>query len=305
MNYNHLNYFYHVAKIQNLTKAASVLSISQPSLSAQIKTFEEQMGKSFFRKVGRNLELTEDGVVCLKYCEKIFTLTDELQIYLSGEKAVNKQMRFIIGITNQVAGPFTADLISSLKSKEFLDGSVTYVIKNENKESLIKKMEMGEIDLMLTNTATYVRNGKEIINREMPVALFMNEVLYKKIKQQLKAPHEIDVKKLIENTKLGMVIPSREFSLRHEMDFFLNQFSTKPNINFESDVLSSVEKAIMDGLGWGFMPEQYLKKEVSLKLVKKIKTKQKLWTHRMAVIVRNGIEQHGIVQTLKTALENL
>lgn len=304
MNYNHLNYFFHVAKLQNMTKAASVLRISQPSLSAQIKTFEGSIGKTLFQKVGRNIELTMEGQMCLKYCEKIFSLTDELQNYLSGE-VVSPQKKIIIGMTKQVAGPFAADLVSSLKDKNWSAHENAVIIKSESKENLLKKIEMGEVDLMLTNTATYSKGCVEIVNREMPVALFCNAETLKKIRKEFNYRNELDLKKLVSHKDFSMVIPSRDFNLRHEIDFFLNQFSVKPMVSFESDILSSVEKAIVDGLGWGFVPEQYFKGERAIRRVQKINTKQRLWKHRLCLVARAGFEKNDVVQALRVSIENL
>lgn len=304
MNYNHLNYFFHVAKLQNMTKAASVLRISQPSLSAQIKTFEGSIGKSLFQKVGRNIELTIEGQMCLRYCEKIFSLTDELQNYLSGE-VVSPQKKIIIGMTKQVAGPFAADLVSSLKDKNWTAQENAIVIKSESKENLLKKIELGEVDLMLTNTATYAKGCVEVVNREMPVGLFCNAETLKKIRKEFKYRNELDLKKLVSHKEFNMVIPSRDFNLRHEIDFFLNQFSVKPLVGFESDILSSVEKAIVDGLGWGFVPEQYFKDELTIRRVQKVHTKQRLWKHRLCLVARAGLENSEVVQALRTSIENL
>jgi LysR family transcriptional activator of nhaA len=304
MNYNHLNYFYHVARLQSISKAANHLRVSQPSLSSQIKTFEEQLNTKLIQKSGRNIELTSEGQIILKYCEKIFNLTNEMQDYLN-KGLVDEKINFKIGITNQVAGPFAADLIYSLKNKYTDKNKISYSIKNESKEELIKKIELGEIDMLLTNTAAYAKGCIEIVNREMPVSLFVESKAYAKMKKQMNFSSVLDIKKLIESKTFSMVIPSRLFSLRQETDFFLNQFSIKPNVIFESDILSSVEKAILDGLGWGFMPDQYLKKELSLNLVKKINTKQRLWNHRLCVVVKSGLENSEVVQQIKTQLEKL
>lgn len=55
LNYHYLNYFWHVAKIGNLTKAATELHISQSALSSQIKQLEESIGKQLFNRINRKL----------------------------------------------------------------------------------------------------------------------------------------------------------------------------------------------------------------------------------------------------------
>ena len=62
MNYNYLEYFSVLAKVEHYTLAAARLGISQPSLSSAIHNLETELGGvKLFEKVGRNIRLTEEG----------------------------------------------------------------------------------------------------------------------------------------------------------------------------------------------------------------------------------------------------
>ena len=78
LNFRHLLYFWQVAKVGHLTRAAEQLSVSQSALSAQIRQLEVQLGRPLFDRVGRRLTLTEFGVTVLDYAEAIFGLGREL-----------------------------------------------------------------------------------------------------------------------------------------------------------------------------------------------------------------------------------
>ena len=56
-----LRNFLEIARLGSMTKAASSLHISQPTLSVQMKSLEEVLGRKLFRKEGRNLVMTEEG----------------------------------------------------------------------------------------------------------------------------------------------------------------------------------------------------------------------------------------------------
>ncbi len=56
-----------------MTRAATLLHVSQSVLSTQIKRLEEQLGHALFNRVGRTLQLTEAGRMTLTYAESIFT----------------------------------------------------------------------------------------------------------------------------------------------------------------------------------------------------------------------------------------
>jgi hypothetical protein len=61
LNYNHLRYFWAVAREGNLTRTAAKLLVSQSALSIQIKKLEIQLGHDLFERTGRQLLLTEAG----------------------------------------------------------------------------------------------------------------------------------------------------------------------------------------------------------------------------------------------------
>jgi DNA-binding transcriptional LysR family regulator len=65
-----------VATEENLTRAAELLYVSQPSLSKQIKTLEKNLDILLNRE-NNKISLTENGKVFLQYCERILALCEE------------------------------------------------------------------------------------------------------------------------------------------------------------------------------------------------------------------------------------
>ena len=79
LNLNQLRVFYHAAKNLNYTAAAAELFITQPAVTAQMKAFEEFCKLKLFRKRGRNLFLTDEGLALYGYAEKIFNYEKEIE----------------------------------------------------------------------------------------------------------------------------------------------------------------------------------------------------------------------------------
>jgi len=61
INLNQLRVFYEAARTGSFTSAAKKLCITQPAVTAQIKTFEDQCNLKLFKKKGRSLYLSEEG----------------------------------------------------------------------------------------------------------------------------------------------------------------------------------------------------------------------------------------------------
>ena len=72
LNFNHLYYFHIIAKEGSLAKATSVLNVSQPTLSQQLRKFEDNIGRELFGRKGRSLELNQEGKYIFQHTTKIF-----------------------------------------------------------------------------------------------------------------------------------------------------------------------------------------------------------------------------------------
>ena len=74
-----LRYFLAVAKTENITRAAELLHISQPSLSRQMMDLETEIGKPLFLRGKRKLTLTQAGIFLRKRAEEIVALSEQTE----------------------------------------------------------------------------------------------------------------------------------------------------------------------------------------------------------------------------------
>lgn len=93
MNLYHLRYFVTLAHLEHYTKAAELLSITQPSLSHAISSLEKELGVKLFEKEGRNVVLTKCGQAFLEDVEQSLNVLDssvnKLQMTGSGEGRID------------------------------------------------------------------------------------------------------------------------------------------------------------------------------------------------------------------------
>lgn len=87
MNSTHLRYFQVLAELQHYGKASEILHTPQSNLSYAISALEEELDAKFFQKQGRNVILTPQGELFVKYADIILsTLSDAKRaIHLSME----------------------------------------------------------------------------------------------------------------------------------------------------------------------------------------------------------------------------
>ena len=58
-----LRYFLAVAREENMSRAAELLHVTQPTLSKAMKSLEDELGKKLFTRHSFSIALTEEGVL--------------------------------------------------------------------------------------------------------------------------------------------------------------------------------------------------------------------------------------------------
>lgn len=295
-NYNHLYYFYRVAALGGISSAAKELSISQPSLSAQIKTFEFYINKKLFEKSGRKIRLTKEGDKVYSYCTRMFEISNELESVLTTN---NKQLyieKFKIGISEQVERPFMADVLSPLlKNRKKRD--YHFLVLSEADNQMLNDLRSKTIDLFITNRPVLNDDVLQLIKIEMPVRLYISENL---IQSRRSLSHKKDLTKIFNST--GLILPTEDQKLRSEIDSFLYSKKIQSHINLESDAVSVIARAILDGAGTGFLPAPYMKAETKLGHVVALGPKEGYWKHQIIAYTRRELERNPYIEEFKQTL---
>jgi DNA-binding transcriptional LysR family regulator len=79
INFNQLRNFYHTAKNLSFTLAAKRLYITQPAVTAQVKSLENYCNLKLFKKKGRKIYLTDEGKTLYEYARKFFDYEKEIE----------------------------------------------------------------------------------------------------------------------------------------------------------------------------------------------------------------------------------
>lgn len=76
MEFRTLKYFLTVAREENITRAAALLHLTQPTLSRQLMQLEEELGVKLFRRSQHHIVLTEAGMLLRRRAQEIVELAD-------------------------------------------------------------------------------------------------------------------------------------------------------------------------------------------------------------------------------------
>ena len=156
-----LKYFAAVAEELNITKAAAILNISQPPLSAQIRKLEEELDTQLFIRGKRTLQLTESGQLLYRRAKEMIRLSEQAQAEI---RAMNSGITGTIslGLVEGDAPAMAARWISGFTAEY---PRIKFNIVDGNSDELTEKMRSGIISLAVI-TAPY----DQLLLNSFPVA---------------------------------------------------------------------------------------------------------------------------------------
>jgi LysR family transcriptional activator of nhaA len=143
-----------VAKEGSVKSASKKLHLTQPTISTQIKQLEEELGFAIFIRKHRKLELNRNGKFVLKKAEKLFGLADELLSSLPERGKIDRS-KIRIGAIQSLSNSFIYDFSLKLWANDSMHISIMQGHLND----LIKQMEKGELDIILSD-GPYSRSKK-------------------------------------------------------------------------------------------------------------------------------------------------
>lgn len=102
-----LRYYLTVAREENITRAAEILHITQPTLSRQMAELESELNTKLFERTNRKIVLTEAGMLLRRRAEELVSLAEktEMEFKNSGE-----ELSGLISIGSGVSAVVSANL---------------------------------------------------------------------------------------------------------------------------------------------------------------------------------------------------
>lgn len=138
-----LKYFLAVAKEGNITKAAEVLHVTQPTLSRQLMELEKEMGASLFVRGKRQITLTESGILFQQRVKEITFLFDKTERDLAEQKDLINGV-VSIGCVETVASAMMPEMIDHFSKQYPL---VQYELYSADGDDIREKLDHGNIDI--------------------------------------------------------------------------------------------------------------------------------------------------------------
>lgn len=137
-----LRYFLAVAREENMTRAAQLLHVTQPTLSKALRALEEELGKKLFTRHSFSIRLTDEGVLLRDRAEDLVTMADRIEReFVSLDDITGGDL--YLGLAESYQIGFLAREIRLLRQR-FPD--LRYFITSGDTEQVAEKLDKGLLD---------------------------------------------------------------------------------------------------------------------------------------------------------------
>jgi len=254
MNYNHLRYFWEVARDGNLTRTAARLNLSQSAVSVQIRKLEDRLGQPVFERRGRQLHLTEAGRIAVDYADTIFGAGQELLATLQRTASPRQVLR--VGALATLSRNFQIEFLRPLLGKP----EVELILRSGTSMELLLGLEALRLDVVLTNRS--------------PASDALTSFMVHPVSQQpvsiIGTAARINAGQSLKDLlgKNPIIVPTTDSPIRAGFDTLCERLDIRPVLAAEVDDMAMMRLLAREDIGLALLPPIVVKNELETGLLK-------------------------------------
>jgi LysR family transcriptional activator of nhaA len=292
LNYHHLHYFWVVAREGTIARACDQLHLTQPAISKQLRQLEHSFGEKLFKRVGRNLALTETGQEVFRYAEEIFSLGQELIETFEG-KPTRRPVRLSVGVADVLPKAITFRL---LEPALHLPEPVQLYCDERGLVELLTELARHRLDLVLSDSPMGPEANVRAYNHllgECSVSIIGSNVLARKFRRGF--PYSLD--------NAPLLLPTQKSMLRHSLDQWFDSRSIRPDLRGEFDDSALMKVFGQSGLGLLPVPTVVEKEACRQYRLQHVGRLDAVWERYYAISVERRL-RHPAVKAITEAAHN-
>lgn len=140
-----LRHFVAAAESGQVSRAAQLCHVSQPSITASLRNLEEALGASLFRRHARGLQLTEHGEHFLRHALRVLDAADDAAEAMAGSlDTVDGTIN--IGMTETITAYLLPDLLRALRRRH---PTIRLKVTEERRDAIETGIRAGDLELAI------------------------------------------------------------------------------------------------------------------------------------------------------------
>ena len=259
MLFAHLESFVEVARRGNVSRAAEALFLTQPAITARLKSLERDLGTKLFVRSSRGMKLSDAGRAFLPYAERTMTTVDE------GRQLVTNLRQGNVGALVIAAAP----AVSTYVLPEILR---VFRSTHPNVRLGVKTGHTEEVLEMVLRAEAHIGIGRPIRHPEIELIPVLDDEMLLVVT----ARHAFARRGKVRMDELAaerLILFDRTSSYHELTSSLFRQAGVVPASTLELDNVEAAKKMVQQGLGVALLPRMALVSELksgSLRPVKLI-----------------------------------
>lgn len=274
MNISQLETLLMISKTMSFRKAGELLNLTQPAVSAQIKSLEDEF-KTVLIDRNQPVTLTDHGQVFLDHASRMLSIVEELKQKLSDLNST-PQGHILLGTTSTMAIQILPRVLSYFQDQFPL---IKTTIHSMPSSQVMASVENGSVDIGIT----YLTEKNPNVS---------SSVLYYDTFELVVSPHH-PMSKLTHTTvdtlkDVPMIMLGPDTLGRRFVDQILRKHNVQPNVIMELSSSEEVKRMAEINLGAAVVSKLSISNELRLGTLKMIKVHELDTSHPVGVVYKSG-----------------
>lgn len=248
MNLQYLQAFYMTVKHNSISKAAQSLHLTQPGLSKQIKSLENELGVNVLIRSNKGVELTDEGEVLFNYADTLLSIQGNIKRDLLNLH--EEQPKLMIGTCKSV-GEYA--LPCSIFTFKHLHEDVDICMEVINSTDVIQKLLEHTINIGIIQQDV---QNEDIVTQP----IISDELVLVGYKED--APQTISLEAL---TQIPLILRENHSGTRYAIEESLKRTDISLedlNIIYSLNSPEAIKSSILAGKGYSFLPRLAVAPEI-------------------------------------------
>jgi DNA-binding transcriptional LysR family regulator len=274
VNLSQLETLHTISKTMSFRKAGELLNLTQPAVSAQIKSLEDEF-KTVLIDRNQPVTLTDHGRVFLDHAEQILSIVEEMKQKLSDLNST-PQGHILLGTTSSMAMQILPRVLSYFQNQFPL---IKTTIHSMPSSQVMASVENGSVDIGIT----YLTEKNPNVSSNVLYYDTFELVVSPKHPMAGRAHTTVDTLKDIPMIMLGPDTLGRRF-----LDKIFRKYNIQPNIVMELSSSEEVKRMVEIDLGAAVVSKLSIANELRMGTLKMIKVAELDTSHPVGVVYKSG-----------------
>ena len=272
MDFEQLRTFLEVSRLRSFSRAAEKLSVTQPAISAQIRSLETEVGARLFDRDGGKVTFTAAGRVFEPFAEHVLQCHAHIGITIA---ELHRSPRGEISISaNEATSLYVLPQVFAAFKKQYT--RVALKIVRADRARIVEDVLNREVDFGVVSLP--VKDARLTIER-----IHKDEVvLVTGIAHPLAGREQVTLAELLEHP----LLLTKSGRQREQIDEFFRAEDVYPRIAMEVESSELLKRLIAAGLGMGFLPRAVVAADAAAGTLRVLKVEGLRISRELALVYR-------------------